>query len=107
MRITHISFERLGPRPLRAEAAPLPVVMSAMVRVTHVVLRLCALIPQVGQNWGTRSDGTAQHRPHGELHDSLLPPGLRVAQTRDQNLSSVLKGAFCLLRSGDTEMSSS
>jgi hypothetical protein len=46
--IMHISPERLRPWPLKAEVAPLSIVMPATMRVTCPVLRVCTLILLAG-----------------------------------------------------------
>jgi hypothetical protein len=92
--VTHVASEFLGPRSLRIEVAPLPVITSTSVRVTCAVLRLCAVVPSAGpttrqvlrmpvrmtwldtsQNLGRR--GCGPH--HGELRGDRLLAGLRAA----------------------------
>jgi hypothetical protein len=100
MRITHVAPERLRLGPLRTEVVPLPIVTPTVAWVTHMVLRLCTLVPpppmgltahqglempvrmvrpNVAQNLGWQVCSS----PHGELHGSLLLAALRVVWARD------------------------
>jgi hypothetical protein len=44
-RVAHVALECYGLWLFRAEATPLSIVVPTMMRVTHMVLKVCPLIP--------------------------------------------------------------
>jgi hypothetical protein len=115
--VMQIAPEHLGPRPLRAEFAPLSVIATIAMWITWELLRACALVPLIGLvarrglrvraqmvwlktglNLGRR--GCAPQ--HWELCGSLLFTGLRAALARDRDLGPPLERALYLFRMSDT-----